>query len=75
MWWCCGASDINSLQISVKDLPSDAFSGPLSEGFNIITLLSLLAERLPNMRHSLLDLNGFDAEDRCVVVLVLFGLV
>ncbi len=59
-----GSRELSSYQINVRDLPSDSFSGPLSEGFNIITLLSLLAERLPTVRHTLLDLNSFDEEDR-----------
>ncbi len=50
--------------INVRDLPQDAFSGPLSEGFNIVTLLSLLGERLPHMRHTLLDIHSFEEEDR-----------
>ncbi len=42
-------------------MDSDAFSGPLAEGFNIVILLSQLAERVPASRDSLLSPASFDA--------------
>ncbi len=59
------AAELAAFTINIRELPDDAFSGPLSEGFNIMTLLSLLAERLPHARYTLLDLHSFEDEDRC----------
>ena len=55
------------VELSVLDLEQDAFSGPLNEGFNIIILLSQLAERVPTMRDMLLDVQSFEPEDQNAV--------